>query len=111
LRWNGVGFFISIILSATASNISPAEANWAGDYANNNFLNGQAAFQMTIEQSGNVIQVSFDAAYTDAQGAAPNGGGQARITGKNMLEFEWEDSFQNSGTGRIKRSGTALPCR
>jgi hypothetical protein len=33
-------FFISIILSATASNISPAEPNWAGDYANNNFLTG-----------------------------------------------------------------------
>jgi hypothetical protein len=108
MRWNGVGFFISIILSATASNISSAEPNWSGDYANNNFLNGQAAFQMSIEQSGSAIQVSFNAAYTDAHGAAPDGGGQAKITGKNRLEFGWEDSFQNSGTGTIKRTGDGI---
>jgi hypothetical protein len=108
MRWNGVGFFISIILGATASNISSAEPNWAGDYANNNFLNGQAAFQMSIEQSGSAVQVSFDAAYTDAHGAAPDGGGQAKITGKNTLEFNWEDSFQNSGTGTIKQTGDGI---
>jgi hypothetical protein len=84
------------------------EPNWAGDYANNNFLNGQAAFQMSIEQSANAIKVSFDAAYTDAHGAAPDGGGQAKITGKNPLEFNWEDSFQNPGTGTIKRSGNGI---
>ncbi len=108
MRWNGVGFFISIILSATASNISSTEPNWAGDYANNKFLNGEAAFQMSIEQSGSVIQVSFDAAYTDAHGAAPDGEGQAKIAGKDTLQFKWEDSFQNSGTGTIKRTGDGI---
>ncbi|HEY2143716.1 MAG TPA: hypothetical protein VGH06_05135 [Candidatus Udaeobacter sp.] len=108
MRWNGVGFFISIILSVTASNLSSAEGNWAGEYANNNFLNGQAAFQMSIEQSGNAIQVSFNAAYTDAHGAAPDGEGQAKIAGKDTLKFKWEDSFQNSGTGTIKRTANGL---
>ena len=63
---------------------------------------------MSIEQSGNSIHVSFSAAYTDAHGAAPDGGGQAKIVGKNMLEFNWEDSFQNSGTGTIKRTGDGI---
>ncbi len=97
--------FICIVLSATASNIMPAEPNWAGEYADKKFLDGQAIFQMSIKQSGNAIQVSFDAAYNDAHGAAPDGEGQAKVTGKNTLQFKWKDSFKNSGTGRITRAG------
>jgi hypothetical protein len=97
--------FICIILSATASKIMPAEPNWAGDYANKNFLNGQAVFEMSIQQSGDAIQISFDAAYNDAHGAAPDGEGQAKITGEKMLQFKWEDSFKNAGTGTITRAG------
>ena len=67
--------FICIVLSATASNTSSAEPNWVGEYADKKFLNGQAIFQMSIEQSGNAIQVSFDAAYNDGHGAAPDGQG------------------------------------
>jgi len=103
-----VGFFILILLGATASNAPSAEPNWAGEYADKNFLQGQAAFQMTIEQSGNSIEVSFDAAYIDAHGAAPDGGGQAKITGKNALQFNWEDSFNNSGTGTIRQTGDGI---
>lgn len=103
-----VGFFILIVLLATASNAPSAEPNWAGEYADNNFLRGQAAFQMSIEESGNSIRVSFDAAYVDAHGAAPDGGGQAKITGKIALQFNWEDSFNNSGTGRIRKTGDGI---
>jgi len=63
---------------------------------------------MSVDQSGNAIQVSFDAAYSDAHGAAPDGQGLAKITGKNMLEFTWEDSFNNSGTGTIIRAGDGI---
>lgn len=97
--------FICIVLSATASNTSSAEPNWAGEYADKKFLDGQAIFQMSIEQSGNAIQVSFDAAYNDAHGAAPDGQGPGRITTKDALKFKWKDSFKNSGTGRIIRAG------
>jgi hypothetical protein len=83
----------------------PAEPNWTGEYANKNFLNGQAVFEMSIQQSGDAIQISFDAAYNDAHGAAPDGEGQAKITGENMLQFKWEDSFKNAGTGTITRAG------
>jgi hypothetical protein len=92
-----------------ASNGFSAEArSWAGKYRDENLLNGEAGFQLVIEQSGNAIQVSFDAAYKDGHGAAPDGGGDARIKGANALEFKWEDSFSNSGTGNIKRAGDAI---
>jgi hypothetical protein len=105
MRLIGVALFIAIIRSATASNTASAESDWAGEYSDNNFLNGQAAFQMSIEQSGNAIQVSFDAAYSDGHGAAPDGQGPAKISGNNTLQFKWKDSFKNSGTGRITRAG------
>ena len=108
MRSSGVLFLISIVLGATAASIQSAERNWAGEYADKNLLDGQAVFQMSIEQSGNAIQVSFDTAYVDAHGAAPDGEGQAKITGKNMLEFNWEDSFYNSGTGTITRAGSGV---
>ena len=91
--------FYLVVLSTVASNGLFAEPNWAGEYVDKKLLNSQAVFQMSIEQSGDAIQISFDGAYTDAHGAAPDGQGPAKITGKNTLEFKWEDSFNNSGTG------------
>lgn len=103
MRRGTVTLLFSIVLSA-ASNGFCAEPNWAGEYSDKNFLNGQAAFQMSIEQSGKAIQVSFDAAYSDAHGAAPDGQGSAKVTGKKTLQFNWEDSFKNSGSGTIIRA-------
>jgi hypothetical protein len=105
MKQSSVGFFIFILLSVIASNARSAEPNWAGEYADNNLLNGQAVFQMSIEQSGSVIQISFDAAYTDAHGAAPDGQGPAKIATNDTLAFKWKDSFKNSGNGRITRTG------
>lgn len=50
------------------------------------------------------MQVSFDAAWADGHGAAPEAQGTATVSG-NTLTFKWEDTFQNSGTGTISRSG------
>ena len=105
MRLTGVALFISTIISATVSSAPSAEPNWVGEYADKKFLDGQAIFQMSIEQSGNAIQVSFDAAYNDAHGAAPNGQGPGRITTKDALGFKWKDGFKNSGTGRITHAG------
>ena len=108
MRRTGVALLISIVLSATIPNIALAESNWTGEYANKNFLNGQAVFEFSIEQSADDIKIAFDAAYNDAHAAAPDGEGQAKITGKNTLEFKWEDSFNNSGTGTITRTGNGI---
>jgi hypothetical protein len=108
MRWGTVALLVSTVLGATASTMFSAEQNWAGEYADKKFLNGQAVFQMSIQQSGNSIQVAFGAAYVDAHGATPESDGQAKITGANTLEFKWEDSFKNSGTGTIKRTADGV---
>ena len=82
MRWSAVALLISIILSGTAFNSPSAEPNWTGEYADKNFLNGQAVFELSIQQSGNAVQVSFDAAYDDAHGAAPDREG----AGKNQRQ-------------------------
>lgn len=105
MRRSRVALLVSIVLSATTPTSFSAEPNLAGEYTDKKFLKGQAVFQMTIQQSGNAIQVAFDAAYNDAHGAAPDGEGSAKIVGNGALEFKWEDSFKNSGTGRIVRAG------
>ncbi len=87
MKWGAVALLASTVLGATASTMFAAEPNWAGEYADKKFLNGQAVFQLSIQQSGNSIQVAFDAAYVDGHGAAPEGDGQAKITGANTLEF------------------------
>jgi hypothetical protein len=99
---------IAFFLVATGSKALSAEPKWAGEYADKNFRNGQAVFQMSIEQSGTATQVSFDAAYTDGHGATPEGSGSAKITSKDTLQFKWQDSFKNSGTGTIKRTGDGI---
>jgi hypothetical protein len=108
MRCCWVALLASIVVGAAASTVFSAESNWAGEYADKKFLKGQAVFQMSIQQSGNAIQVSFDAAYNDAHGAAPDGDGQAKIASTNTLEFKWEDSFKNSGTGMIKRTADSI---
>ena len=108
MTWDRLTLLASIVLGATAATMFSAEPNWAGEYADKKFLNSQAVFQMSIQQSGNSIQVAFDAAYVDAHGAAPEGDGHAKITGANALEFKWEDSFKNSGTATIKRTADGV---
>jgi len=108
MKRTGVALLISIFLSATFANTALTESNWTGDYANKKFLNGEAVLQFSIEQSASAIKIAFDAAYNDAHGAAPDGEGQAKITGKNTLEFKWEDSFKNSGTGTIMQTGGGI---
>lgn len=97
--------FVSAITALTAQ---AADSGWAGQYSDKNFLGGKAVFQLTIEQSGGAIQVSFDAAHNDAHGAAPEGQGPAKVSGKDTLTFKFEDSFSNSGTGTIKRAGNDI---
>ena len=108
MKMRSVIHFVFILLIVIAPKVFSADPKWAGEYAKKDLLNGQAVFQLSIEQSGTAIQISFDAAYADGHGAAPDGGGQAKITGKDTLEFKWEDSFKNSGTGTIKRMADGI---
>ena len=89
---------------AVTSTVDAAESPWVGQYRDDKFLGGRAVMQLTIERSGGATQVSFDAAWVDGHGAAPEAQGTAKIVG-NTLTFKFEDSFSNSGTGTITRAG------
>ena len=81
---------------------------FAGEYADRKFLNGQAVFQMSLEQSGGIVSVWFSAGKNDGSGAAPEAQGTGKVSGKGVLEFKFEDSFNNAGTGTITRSGDGV---
>jgi hypothetical protein len=97
-----------LFLAAAALTLRAADSpGWAGQYRDDKFLGGRAVFQLSIEQSGNKMQVSFDAAWADGHGAAPEAEGPATVSG-NTLTFKFEDTFQNSGTGTITRAGNDI---
>jgi hypothetical protein len=79
--------------------------NFSGEYADRKFLNGQGVFQMSLEQRGNAVSVWFSAGYNDGHGAAPDATGSGGVNGKGGVDFKFEDSFRNVGTGTIMRSG------
>ena len=99
----------AIVLLAGSSLTTQAadSSNWAGQYRDDKFLGGRAVFQLSIEQSGSAMQVSFDAAWDDGHGAAPESDGAATVSG-NALTFKFKDTFGNSGTGTITRAGNDI---
>jgi hypothetical protein len=97
-----------LFLAAASFAVQAADSpDWAGQYHDEKYLAGRAVFQLSIEQSGNKMQVSFDAAWVDGHGAAPEAEGPATVSG-NTLTFKFEDTFQNSGTGTITRTGNDI---
>ena len=100
-----VALCFSIFLLMAIGLVAAEAPNFAGEYADRKFLNGQAVFQMSLEQSGDTVSVWFGAANNDGSGAAPEAEGTGKVSGKGVLEFKWKDSFKNSGTGRVTRAG------
>ena len=93
-------FALSLVITAAAETPS-----FAGEYTDKNFLDGKAVFQLSLEQRGNTVSVFFSAIYNDAHGAAPEADGTGKVTAKGIVEFKWDDSFSNTGSGTITRSG------
>ncbi len=96
-----VASFVSIVLLAATFDALSAGENFPGEYADKNFLNGQAVFQMSLQQSGDTVWVWFSAGYNDGHGAAPEADGTGKVTNKGTVEFKFKDSSKNAGTGRI----------
>jgi hypothetical protein len=101
--------FASAVTILLATRLCSAAGNdsWVGQYTDKKYLGGRAVFQLTIEQSGGAMQVSFDAAWADGHGAAPEAQGAAKVSG-DTLTFKFEDTFKNSGTGTITRAGNDI---
>jgi hypothetical protein len=97
-----------LLVALSLFSIAAAVSNFAGEYADKKFLNGQGVFQLSLEQSGNNISVFFSAAYNDGRNAAPEADGTGKITSKGTVEFKFEDSFKNAGTGTITRSSDGV---
>jgi hypothetical protein len=94
---------VVLTLFCVAANAADSPG-WVGEYTDKKFLSGRAVFQLSIEQSGSAMHIRFDAVWVDGHGAAPEADGPGKLSG-NTLTFKWEDSFKNSGTGTITRSG------
>jgi hypothetical protein len=97
-------FFALIVSAAFAAD----PASFAGEYADKNYLSGKGVFQMSLEQKGSDVSVFFSAGRSDGSGADPEANGKGKVTGKGTVEFKWEDSFKNSGTGTIKHIGNEV---
>lgn len=108
MRWSGIAFLVSILLTATAFDTFSAERNWTGEYADRNFLNGQAVFQMSLNQSGNTVSVWFSTGYNDGHGCGPDAEGKGKVTPKGTVEFTFRDSSNNAGAGTITRAGEGI---
>jgi hypothetical protein len=97
---------VSALLAATA--LAAGTPNFAGEYKNNNFLNGQAVFQMSLEQRGSKVAVWFSTGYKDGHGAGPEAAGPGKVTSRGIVEFKFKDGFNNAGTGTIERAGQGI---
>ena len=94
-----------LLVALAIVSIAAGPPNFAGEYADRNFLNGQATFQMSLEQSGNTVSIWFSAGYNDGHSIQPVADGSGKITGKGTVEFTFKDSSNNAGTGTIARAG------
>ena len=77
--------------------------NFAGEWADKNF-HGNSVFQLSLEQKGAEVSVFFSANRQDGGGAAPEADGKGKVS-DGKVQFNWSDSFNNSGTGTIRKSG------
>jgi hypothetical protein len=92
-----LGFALFIIATS-------ARAQLAGEYADRNYQGGNGVFQMSIEGGGAKTAIWFSAVRNDGHGAAPEGKGWGKTTA-NGIEFQFDDSCKNLGTGTITKSG------
>lgn len=98
--------FAFLFVLATSPLLSAAEAsNFTGEYADKKFLNGQAVFQLSLEQKGTTVDIFFAAGYNDGHGTAPEANCAGKVTAKGTVEFKFVDSDGNAGTGTIARAG------
>jgi hypothetical protein len=99
--------WVAVAVAICGSAFGGTPKTFSGEYGDPHFLKGQAVFQLTLEQKGNNVSVVFSAAHSDSGGPAPEASGKGEAQGE-MVTFQWEDSFHNSGTGTIRRAGKGV---
>jgi hypothetical protein len=95
---------IAILLVLARSATAAKPGGFDGEYVDKKFLNGQAVFEFSVQQTGSTLNIAFDAAYSNGSGPAPEATGTGKVSG-NHAQFTWKDSHNNSGTGTIALAG------
>jgi hypothetical protein len=98
---------VVIVLATMGTVLAAGPAKFDGEFVDKKFLNGQGVFEFSVHQSGNTLEIGFDAAYSDGHGATPDATGAGKVNG-NTAQFTWKDSFGNTGTGMINLGGDDL---
>jgi len=98
---------IATLLAMTGSARTPEPGRFDGEYVDKKFLNGQAVFELSVQQTGTTLNIAFDAAYSNGRGPAPEATGTGKASG-NHAQFTWKDSHNNSGIGTITPAGDDL---
>jgi len=93
-----------ILLATIGTTLTAGPAKFDGEFVDKKFLNGQGVFQFSVHQSGNALDIAFDAAYSDGHGATPDATGAGKVNG-DTAQFTWKDSYGNTGTGTISLVG------
>jgi hypothetical protein len=93
--------FLAVALVAHAAD--PAADSLTGHYE----LAKKSKSSLTFDvlQKGKSATTSFSAGNADGSGAAPDGDGEGTLNAKGELEFKWTDTFDNAGTGTLRRDG------
>src|SRR5438067_13369869 len=87
--------------------LAAGPAKFDGEFVDKKFLNGQGVFEFSVHQSGNALDIAFDAAYSDGHGATPDATGAGQANG-NIAQFTWKDSNGNTGTGTMNLAGVGM---
>jgi hypothetical protein len=92
------------MLATLETGIGAGAGKFDGEFVDKKFLNGQGVFEFSVHQTGNALDIAFDAAYSDGHGATPDATGAGKANG-NTAQFTWKDSHGNTGTGTISLAG------
>lgn len=95
---------IIFVIVVTKLSCAAEPANFAGEYADKKFMNGQAVLQLSLEQTGNNVTIFFSGGRNDGQGAAPEINATGTVS-SGKVQFKFQDEMNNAGTGTITKSG------
>ncbi len=68
----------------------------------------KTVFILHVRQTGDSAELEFSAGNADGSGAAPDGNGSGTMSEKGELDFTFEDSFGNKGTGTLKKTAAGV---
>ena|SRR6267378_4907093 len=83
--------------------MSTAHGQLAGDYADRNLLHGYGTVQVSVQQTGEDVSISFYGRYNESGHAGSQFTATGKARGTRLAEFEFEDSCGNTGVGAIIR--------